>query len=105
MKQTWLPVKLTHIAIITVMVLLAVMVPFSGVLPKRTAASARVTGTNDRLYINTFGGQDGTTGADGLAIVINGTGSDTLTGSRRDAPDPESDQIWFANTPQWCCSG
>jgi hypothetical protein len=41
---------------------------------------------------------------DGITIVINAT-SGTLPGGRAVSPDPNSDQIWFANTEQWCCSG
>ena len=103
--------KRANLLLLAILLMVFVVQPFAAVEPQKTTATGRVTGVNDALFINAFGGRlpasDPTTaGTDGIAIVINATqGSGTLPGGRDVSPDTDSDQIWFANTEQWCCSG
>lgn len=103
--------KRANLLALAILLLVFVMQPFAAVEPQKTTATGRVTGVDDALYINAFGGRlpaaDPTTaGTDGITIVINATeGSGTLPGGRDVSPDTNSDHIWFANTEQWCCSG
>ena len=101
--------KRANLLLLAILLLVFVVQPFAAVEPQKTTATGRVTGVDDALYINAFGGRlpatDPTTaGTDGITIVINAT-SGTLPGGRAVSEDPNSDQIWFANTRQWCCSG
>jgi hypothetical protein len=110
MAHVWSRLNRSHLIVLALLVMAFMVQPFGGVAPKTTGAASRVTGVDEAVYINTFGGQKDitgfptTAGTDGIAIVINANGG-TLTGSREASPDPGSDQIWFAKTPQWCCSG
>jgi hypothetical protein len=59
----------------------------------------------DMIVINPGGGAD-PTGADGLQIVLNGNDGYTGTpGAEESVPVDGSDQVYFADTSQWCCSG
>lgn len=51
----------------------------------------------DQIVLNPGGG-DSTDGRDGLRIVLNADGASNRVASA-------SDQLWFANTVQYCCSG
>lgn len=59
----------------------------------------------DMVVINPGGGAD-PTGADGLQIVLNGYDGYTGTpNAEEEVPENGSDQFYFADTSQWCCSG
>jgi len=59
----------------------------------------------DMVIINPGGGVD-LTGADGLQIVLNGSTAYSGTpGSEEGVTKNGSDQIFFADTSNWCCSG
>lgn len=70
------------------------------------AGAAESQGGADMVVISPGGGKIGT-GADGLQIILNGT-EDYLGVDGEDAesvPTTASDQVYFANTSQWCCTG
>lgn len=59
----------------------------------------------DMVVINPGGGAN-PFGADGLQIVLNGHDGYTGTpGANESVPEDGSDQVYFADTSQWCCSG
>lgn len=84
-------------------VVLGVLLSFGGlmVLPSTVHASES-QGGGEAVVINPGGGRLAD-GSDGIAAVFNGAadlGTDTNT-----VPTTGSDQIFYANTSQWCCSG
>lgn len=83
--------------------MLAAMLP---VVTSTTPASAYESQNGaDMVVINPGGGAD-PTGADGLQIVVNGTGGFRgVPNAEEQVPLDGSDQVFFADTSQWCCSG
>ncbi len=84
-------------------VVLGVLLSFGGlmVLPS-TGQAAESQGGGEAVVINPGGGRLAD-GSDGIASVFNGAadlGNDTNTVS-----ETGSDQIFYANTSQWCCGG
>ncbi len=77
---------------------LALVATSSALLGAPSAASAANDQHDaDQIVLNPGGG-DSTDGRDGLRIVLNADGTTNQVASA-------SDQLWFANTVQYCCSG
>lgn len=99
--------SMTHLRVRPILAIAAMLAALLPVVALSSGADAALSqGGADMVVISPGGGRI-ESGADGLQIIINGTID--YEGIENDDAKPVtevgSDQVYFANTSQWCCTG